>query len=371
MKAIPFCEPYVTKDYAEAVYNQVLSGWLGPGEEGEKFARSIEEYMEVKHCVLTTSGTVGLQVAAKVLGVDIVVVPAYGVMSVPNAFAYEGLHVAFVDTDKRTGNIDPNALERLLEILPWDDTWRSAVCFVDFSGTLEGIQEVRYLCDYYGLSMIEDASCAMGMHDAGTTGDIAVLSFSPHKLITTGQGGAVITNKAAYAHKARDYVNHGRETGEGEVIGSNLRMSDIQAALGNAQMVDILRRTGGKAATYFALQEVLGARLFCPSGRVTLHNIVFIKSPPPYGRARLITELRSVGIVAKAQYNAYTKTPCYRSNERFPSALWWSEHAVYLPFGTALTVDDAYKMGKAVDSLAVGDLELYDREELQCLKALL
>ncbi len=112
---IPFIEPWLDEECAEEVKRQVASGFVGPGKTTEEFSRAIESSLGVSHCVLTTSGTVALTVAAHACGLspgDEILVPAYGVISTINGFASAGLKPRLVEIDRHTGCIDPSDLER-------------------------------------------------------------------------------------------------------------------------------------------------------------------------------------------------------------------------------------------------------------------
>ena len=313
MSFIPLAEPWVGADCAEAVGRQVASGFLGPGEATGKFAKRIAELTGTEYCIPTTSGTIALSVAAKALQLkpdDEILVPAYGVISTINAFASFGYAPRLVDIDPTTACIDPVALAGRL-------TKRTkAVCFVNFSGhTGTPVAEVAAFCRSKGLPLIEDAACALGhRYDgkmAGSFGDIGCLSFSVPKVLTTGQGGAVITNAKMLADRALEFIDHGdlewRRTNLNRGIGTNLRFNDVLASLGLAQFDTLAERLRRKRQSYSTLRQELDDYLYAvPGDEAPLHNIVFSDDP-----AALVAKLRSQEIGAAVQYRFLAEHPPY------------------------------------------------------------
>jgi perosamine synthetase len=349
---IPFVEPWLDDGCADAVQGQVASGFVGPGKATEAFAHGIEARLGVAHCVLTTSGTVALTVAAHACGLrpgDEVLVPAYGVISTINGLASAGLQPRLVEIECATGCIDLTELKRRIR----KET--KAICFVNFSGyTGENLVAVARIAEERGIPLIEDAATAIGHQyrgrAAGTFGAVGTLSFSPPKTITTGQGGAVVTDSQQHADLAREYIDHGdltwRQTNLNRKIGTNLRFNDVLSALGNAQLRTLDARLARKRAAHSALREILGDALFrVPGEEAPLFNIVFAKEAE-----RLVTELRTRNIGAVRQYRSIAQHPAYAelADVAFPHSDWWTDFAVYLPFGVALSIQDASRIGEAI-----------------------
>jgi perosamine synthetase len=352
MPFIPLVEPWIGADCAEAVRKQVLSGFLGPGEATRKFAERLAGLSGTGHCIPTTSGTIALSVAAKALSLkpgDEIIVPAYGVISTINAFASIGLAPRLVDIDPVTACIDPSALKKRL-------TPRTkAVCFVNFSGhTGAPRSDVMALCRELGLPTIEDAACALGhAHDgkpAGSVGTVGIMSFSVPKVLTTGQGGAVVTNDKQVADRAAEFVDHGdlewRRTNLNRGIGTNLRFNDVLAALGLAQLDTLEVRLARKRRIYEVLHHGLDGYLYrVPGGEAPLHYIIFSDEP-----GAMVARLREREIGAQLQYRYLAEHPAYEhlGDGDFLGARMWSKTAVYLPFGLALSENDARRITHAV-----------------------
>jgi perosamine synthetase len=357
MSFLPLAEPWVDADCAQAVGKQVASGFLGPGETTAAFARRLATLTGTQHCVPTVSGTIALTVAAKALDLkpgDQIILPAYGVISTINAFASFGYAPRLVDIDPETACIDPAALAARL-------TARTkAVCYVNFSGhTGAPLAEVAAFCRSKGLPLIEDAACALGhRHDgkpAGSFGTVGCLSFSVPKVVTTGQGGAVVSDGKTIADRARAFIDHGdlewRRTNLNRGIGTNLRFNDVLASLGVAQLDTLDERLRRKRQSYLALREELDGYLYTvPGNEAPLHYIVFSDDPPA-----LVGKLRAQEIGAAVQYRFLAEHPPYAGldDEDFLGARIWGRTAVYLPFGLALSEDDARRVGKAVKNAGI------------------
>ena len=344
---IPFCAPDITRADARAVAKQVASGWVGPGETGLQFTEEIVKFIDLNYVVMTTSGTTALQVAAHAIGLargGTVLVPAYGPTATANAFRLYGMNIRYVDIDRLMGCMCPDALRAII------DPNIAAVCFVNFSGYCDhGVREIDNVCKAAGVPLIEDAACALGHkyldHHAGTFGRAGILSFSPHKLVTTGQGGAVVLSRYDDYERACDFIDQGDadRTGVMTNIGGNMRMSDINAALGLSQMKDIERRLANKRRVHQRLSAELP--LFKTPSGTPLHNIIFARAfeNTPSEMCRILAEF---GIDARLQYKL---APEVRGAPgQYPGANWWDQHAVYLPFGTALNEADAERIADAV-----------------------
>ena len=350
---IPLAEPLFSKACADAARDVVASTFVGPGKRTRAFEETLAACTGAEDAVATVSGTVALGVAARALGLapgDEVVVPAYGVISVANGFAAEGFVVRPVDISPATAVLDPAALDTALAT----GHRVRAVCLVDFSGYVgPATQAVVEVARSRGIPIIEDAACALGSMwgevRAGSIGDVAITSFSVPKVVTTGQGGAVMGPRDV-VDRARAWTDQGdlewRATGTNRGVGTNLRFTDIQAAIGQVQLDELPARFDRRRAVHEALRDALGDALWTiPGATPPLHNILFAEDP-----AGLVAALRADGILAARQYLTLSRHPAHAAagDRPFPVSDWWSDNAVYLPFGTALDVIDAARIAKAV-----------------------
>lgn len=335
----------------------MLSGFIGPGPATQAFSGALATFLDVPRCLLTTSGTMALSVAARALRLepgDEVIVPAYGVISTINAFASIGLHPRLVDIDRETGCLSPEQLAESLR------PKTKAVCFVNFSGyTGANLVAIRSLCDERGTLMIEDAACALGHRyqgqAAGTFGDIGTFSFSVPKVLTTGQGGALVAKDPSVFERATAFIDQGdlewRMTNLNREIGTNLRFNDLMAAFGLCQIRDIEQRLARRRQSYAALRARLGAFLYAvPGEEAPLHNIVFSAEPD-----RLVRALQAAGVFATRQYRTLSQHPAYAdlAERSYPNADYWTDKAVYLPFGMALSPADSNRIAAAIETTLI------------------
>ena len=170
------------------------------------------------------------------------------------------------------------------------------------------------------------------------------------KIVTTGQGGAVVTDDKAVADRAAAFVDHGdlewRRTNLNRGIGTNLRFNDVLASLGLAQLDTLEDRLARKRRSYRALREELDGYLYTvPGDEAPLHYIVFSDDP-----TALVGKLRAQEIGAAVQYRFLAEHPPYArlDDGDFLGARSWGRSAVYLPFGLAMSEDDVRRIGEAV-----------------------
>jgi perosamine synthetase len=243
------------------------SKWVTQGPMTERFEQLVAARHGVKHALACTSCTAALHLAALALNLgagDEVIVPAFTWVTSANCAEYVGARPVFVDIDLSTYNIDPAALIEAI-------TPRTrAIVAVHLFGLAAPMDEIKAVAGRHGIAVIEDAACGIGTtykgKPVGAIGDIGCFSFHPRKAVTTGEGGAVTTDRDDLAERVRSQRNHGA-TGAPDALmephgpwtmatfdnlGFNLRLSDIQAAVGVAQM--------GKLDRLLAERRRLGCR---------------------------------------------------------------------------------------------------------------
>ena len=175
------------------------------------------------------------------------------------------------------------------------------------------------------------------------------------KVLTTGQGGALVARDPAVFDRAAAYIDQGdlewRRTNINRGIGTNLRFTDLQAALGLCQLRELESRLARRRLVHRALRERLGDTLFAvPGDEAPLHNIIFASRADD-----LIGTLREKGVAAVRQYRTLSQHPAYSdlADRPFPDADYWTERAVYLPFGMALDQGAAAHIADAVQGSGV------------------
>ena len=266
-RKIPITIPLLGREEEEAIASVVRTGWVAQGPRVAEFERLVAEYCGVREAVALSSCTAALHLSLLALGIgagDEVICPSMSFIATANAIRHAGATPVFADVDARTYNLNPDAVEAVI-------TPRTrAILLVHQIGLPADIDRFQSLAAKHGLKIVEDAACALGSRYRGRPigghCEMACFSFHPRKLITTGEGGMITTDNAAYANTLRLLRQHGMSVPDtvrhsaSQVItesylfvGYNYRMTDLQAAMGIEQMKrldEILRRRRELAARY-------------------------------------------------------------------------------------------------------------------------
>ena len=261
-------DPWFDQDEIEATASCIDARWLTEGPQAAEFLARIQEETGARHAVLAPNGTLGLFLA--LLAADLprdseILIPSFTFYASASSAVFAGLRPVFVDADPQTFNLDVSSLESLVT----DRT--TAIMPVHIYGQSAPLDELCEFAARHKLTVIEDAAQAFGVsyrgRHAGTWGDLGVISFFSDKTITTGEGGVVLTNDTALYEKLRLLRNQGRPhsgTFIHDSLGMNFRMTDLQCAVGNAQLRKFPAIVAGKQAKherYVAnLKDVAGLR---------------------------------------------------------------------------------------------------------------
>jgi perosamine synthetase len=249
---VPLTRPLTGISETRSVEKVLHSGWLTQGPVTTDFENAMARYLHVSHAIACSSCTAALFVMMKALGIgpgDEVIAPSFTFIATPNSIRHTGANVVFADIDSSTFNLDPRAVEKAIS------PRTKAILAVHQIGIPADLSSLKAIARRRNILLLEDAACALGTElngrKIGCTGHgfAACFSFHPRKLITTGEGGMIVSNNKVFAQKVRQLISHGasidevkrhRAGGSLEVkypdIGYNFRMSDILAAVGLAQM---------------------------------------------------------------------------------------------------------------------------------------
>jgi len=247
---LPITKPYFDEHERELMLKPLETGWVVQGPYVKEFEENIAAYTGAKHAIAVNSCTSGQFILSQILGLkpgDEVIVPSFTWISTINSIEYLGAKAIFCDVDIDTFNLDPEKIEALIT----DKT--VAIYPVALFGLPADMISIMNLAKKYGLRVIEDCACGLGgwidETHCGLFGDAGVFSFHPRKSITTGEGGMIITNDDHIAKMAASLRDHGaiktdfeRHHDKGSFLlteyhqlGYNMRMTDMQGAMGVAQ----------------------------------------------------------------------------------------------------------------------------------------
>lgn len=299
---IPMAEPVLEGRELEYVSECLSTNWISSqGRFVREFERSFAEYLGVEHAVSCTSGTTALHLSLLAFGVgpgDEVIVPDLTFAATANAVLHAGATPVLVDVCEHTWNIDPDAVERAV-------TERTrAIVPVHLYGLPADMTRLRSIADAAGAVLIEDAAEGLGAtyrgRPVGSLGDAAAFSFFGNKLLTTGEGGMVVFHDAAAADRARLFRDHGMDPQRRywhQVVGYNYRMTNVQAAIGLAQLERIDELVAAKRRVAARYRRALSAQplLQLPAdgdGRENVYWVFSVVVDPS-------TELESSGLVER------------------------------------------------------------------------
>ena len=218
----------------------------------DSFEKKIKNFTKAKYCVATVNGTSALHIGLKLVGVnanDEVLVPSFSFVSTANSILYCGANPHFVDIEESSLGIDGHKLYIYLKSLTNKKTGRiiKAIMPVHVFGHAVNMKNIIKISKKFNIKIVEDAAEALGSYynnkHLGTFGDVGVLSFNGNKIITTGAGGAIITNNKKLGKKAKHLVSNSKIKHPWDYnhdqIGYNYRMASLNAALGCAQIIKI------------------------------------------------------------------------------------------------------------------------------------
>jgi dTDP-4-amino-4,6-dideoxygalactose transaminase len=329
---IPHSKPTITPSDSHAVARIVTSGMIAQGECVAAFERAVARYIDVKDGVATSSGTAALHLALLALGVgkgDNVLIPTYVCTALLNAVKYTGATPRLVDVNWCDGNISAREAKKRL-------TKRTKAIIVPYVfGMIANLPELKKL----GVPIIEDLAQSIGARfngrRVGTFGDLAICSFYATKMMTTGEGGMVLSNKPALLAKVRDLRDYDNKSSF--ALRFNYKMTDFQAALGIEQVKKLnsfIKRRREIARLYDNGFKELNVEL--PrrrEGRQAVYFRYVIKVP---GRAAgIIKKLKTQGIHVAAP--VFKPLHSYLGLKGCPVADKLMKHAISLPIYPSLT----------------------------------
>jgi perosamine synthetase len=364
LREIPLARPLLDEREEELVLEVLRSGRLSLGPTIDRFEELLAERIGAPYVAAVSSGTAGLHLLCRIAGLgpgDEAITSPISFASSANCFIFEGATPVFADVDPRTLNLDPAAVEAAI-------TERTkAVVAVDMFGYPCELDELRALCSERGLTLIEDAAEALGAEyngaPIGSQGPSGVFGFYPNKQLATGEGGVVFTHSEREWQLVRSLRNQGRDYDGGAWfkhvrLGWNYRWTDVQAAIGIAQLekLDQLLALRAEAAErYGLLLEDVEVEPLCADDADHKRSWFVYVVALPHGadRDRVISELRAAGIGTADYVPCVHLQPYMRETYGFtegtcPVAEAIAVRTLALPFYPQLEVEDQERVVEAL-----------------------
>ncbi len=345
MDFIPQMEPCFDEKEINAINDYMKSGgWLTEHKVTRAFEDLVKEFSGAKYCFAVNNGTVALSVALLALGIkpdDEVIVPDLTMIATPNSALLIGAKPVFVDIENETLCMDFEAMQKAVT------NKTKAIIYVSFNGRAKNLEKFRSFCDINHIGFIEDAAQSLGSHykekHLGRYGDIGTFSFSVPKIITMGQGGALITDSNELAEKIAYIKDFGRKGGGNDIhyyIGYNFKITDLQAVIGCEQMKKLPQRIIRKKEIYtryiINLNGIKDVNFIDTDLSKTSPWFIDVYIPDPYDLAEY---LKSNNIGTRHIYPPIHKQHAYKylNNLHFPVTEKYSSMGLWLPSSIKIT----------------------------------
>lgn len=355
MRNIPLAKPLIGRDDIRAVVGVLKSGGLAQGPKVLSFENEFSKLLDDRDCVAVNSGTSALHLALLSLGIgpgDEVIVPSFTFAATANSVALTGAKPIFVDIDSSTYNIDPDLIEAAITPMT------KAIQVVHLYGLPADMPRILEIANRHKLLLIEDAAQAhlaeINGKKVGTFGDAAAFSFYPTKNMTSGEGGMIVLKSPEVARLCRLYRNQGMEHRyQNEVVGFNLRMTDIHAAIGLSQLNKIrqwtLQRKTNADYMNSRIENVITPHT--PNGFSHVYHQYTIKVNKE--RDLFSKKLTELGIGNGVYYPTQVhKLPSFVSELELPNTKFATEQVLSLPVHPALSRKDLNRIIASVNKVA-------------------
>jgi perosamine synthetase len=365
---IPINLPKIGEEEVQAVLDVMrkgpLTNALGSGPKVLEFERGFAKMADAKHAVAVNTGTAALHSAVMAIGAkhgDEVILPSFTFVATAEAVVLAGAKPVFADIDPKTYNLSPEAAEKVIT------KKTKAILPVDLYGFSAEMKPLKEVASKHGLALVEDAAQAHGTtyegKPVGSFADAACWSLYASKNMTTGEGGIVTANNDQIAETLRMIRTHGEKAKYASLmLGTNYRMSEIQAAIGNVQMQKLPSFVTKRRENALQLTKILekNSRLILPyESKDRLHSWYLytarLKDGTETERNGLLQELKNKGIGAEAYYvNPVHQMPFYRENfgsAQLPETEKASKQVFSLPIHPGVTEEQVNFIGETVLSL--------------------
>ncbi len=360
---LPYSTQFIEEDDIAAVVDVLKSSHLTQGAKVEAFEEAIAEYVGARFCVAfnsATSALLGAYAVADLKENDEIITTPISFVATSNMLVALGAKPVFCDI-KMDGNIDESLIESFIT------PQTRAIVPVDFAGKPVAITAIKEIAQKHNLLVIEDSSHAFGSgignQKIGSFADMTIFSFHAIKPITTGEGGAVVTNDEAFAQKLKLFRSHGiikKQLWNSDMVslGHNFRLTEFAAALGHSQLhkLDRFLQTRNEIARYYD-ERFAGHKLFAtitidPNEQSARHLYPLLLSPALHcAKEDIFTELQTRGLGVQVHYKPIYQNSFYKERfgeQRLANTEYFYKSELSIPCHQKMSMEDAAMVADVV-----------------------
>ena len=374
-KRIYLASPHMGGEEYKYINEAFDTNWVAPlGPNVTGFENEMCEYTGAKSATALVSGTSAIHMALKCLGVgkgDVVFCSTLTFSATANPIIYQGAEPVFIDSDYKTWNMCPIALQKAFDDAKKNNKMPKAVIVVNLYGQSADYDALNAICDKYNVPIIEDAAESLGAtykgKQTGTIGDIGIYSFNGNKIITTSGGGMMVSNNEEYTKKALFWATQARENErhyEHKEIGFNYRMSNVVAGIGRGQIKVLNERIAKKKEIFETYKEAfkdiddIDMMNICNFGEPNYWlSVATIKEDSKIKPLDIIVALEKENIESRPVWKPMHMQPVFKDYKSFSSLDEKSaaedlfDRGICLPSDTKMNKEDIDKIVSIIKSL--------------------
>ena len=357
---IPINTPILGKEELSAVISVVKSGGLTSaskdgGKNVQEFEKLVKTFVKTKYAISVNSGTAALQAALYALDIkkdDEVIVPSFTFIASANAIASTGAKPVFVDILKENFTIDPKSITKKIT------RKTKAIMPVHLYGYISSLDKIKEIAKKHNISVVEDAAQSLGStfkgKHTGTFFELGCYSLYPGKVVTSGEGGVIVTNNKKLYEKLQMIRNHGMVKGyDSKIFGLNLRLPEISAAIAKVQIKKLPKFIQSRRRNAKILSELLSdTNIQIPFERKNEKFNWALYTIATKNRDSILKKLNSKGIGASVYYPIPVhKIPIYKIKSKLTNTDWASKHVLSLPVHPNVSTKNIEYIAKTVRDL--------------------
>ncbi|WP_214744646.1 aminotransferase class I/II-fold pyridoxal phosphate-dependent enzyme [Exiguobacterium sp. s189] len=362
-------KPHMSGREMAYVEEAFASNWIAPlGPNVNAFEEELGKYVDHPHTLATSSGTAALHLALLTLGIergDVIFCQSLTFVASVNPILYVGATPVFIDSEKETWNMSPEALRKALVQAATKGKLPKAVIVVHLYGVVAKIGEIRHICQEFGVTLIEDAAESLGAtwkgQMTGTIGDIGFYSFNGNKIITTSGGGMLLLGSDSQRQYALKLATQARENVlhyEHEEVGYNYRLSNVSAGIGRGQLEVIEQRVRARRNVFRRYEQMFSTidvtyQQEIPFSRANRWLTAMQVGRDIASRDQLIQQLSDAEIESRPVWKPMHLQPLYRDAEYVTVdgedvSRHLFENGICLPSSSSLTIGEQQKVIQTV-----------------------